>query len=188
MSLSSERCSIVASWQSQHLSVKKKQKNEKKTFLMSAWRGYDQTQLRSKSPLIRPKCARRGYDQTQLRSKLPLIRPKCARICLWSDFSDQIDFWSDHLQTIDQTVKRSNIRPDPVISVWELTGVRSTGCDHIPIWVWTSTWVPMIRLSCVEIHLCPEYRVFKVVYIHTIVHSNIPMSRFLRVLSCFQTL
>ena len=39
----------------------------------------DQTQLRSKTFLIRPKCARRGYDQTQLRSELPLIRPKCAR-------------------------------------------------------------------------------------------------------------
>ena len=41
--------------------------------------GYGQTQLRSKSPLIRQKCARRGYYQTQLRSKSPLIRQKCAR-------------------------------------------------------------------------------------------------------------
>ena len=105
-----------------------------------AQRGYDQTQLRSKSPLIRQKCARRGYDQTQLRSKSPLIRPKCARIRLWSDFSDQNDFWSDHLQTAVQTVVRSNFRKDPVISVWEHTGVRSTGSDHNSIWVWTSTW------------------------------------------------
>ena len=101
---------------------------------------YDQTQLRSKSPLIRQKCARTGYDQTQLRSKSPLIRPKCARIRLWSDFSDQIDLWSDHLQTIVQTVVRSKFLPDPVISFWEHTGVRSTGSDQKPIWVWTSTW------------------------------------------------
>ena len=98
----------------------------------------DQTQLCSKNFLIRPKCARRGYDQTQLRSKSPLIRHKCARICLWSDSSDQNYLWSDHLQTIVQTVVRSNFHPDPVISVWEHTGVRSSGSDHKPIWVWTS--------------------------------------------------
>ena len=101
----------------------------------------DQTQLRSKTFQIRPKCARRGYDQTQLRSKSALIRPKCAQIRLWSDISDQINLWSDHLQTIVQTVVRSNFLPDPVISVWEHTGVRSTGSDHKQIWVWTSTWV-----------------------------------------------
>ena len=78
-------------------------------------------------------------DQTQMRSKSPLIRPKCARIRLWSDFSDQIDYCSDHVQTIVQTVVRSNFRPDPVISVWEHTGVRSIGSDRKTIWVWTST-------------------------------------------------
>ena len=104
----------------------------------------DQTKLRSKTVVIRPKCARRGYDQTQLRSKSPLIRPKCAQIRLWSDFSDQIDIWSDHLQTIVQTVLRSNFLPDTVILVWEHTGVRSTGSYHKPIWVWTSTWVTII--------------------------------------------
>ena len=65
-----------------------------KTFLIrpKCSRGsYDQTQLRSKLPLIRQKCARRDYDQTQLRSKSALIRPKYARIRLWSDFSDQIN-------------------------------------------------------------------------------------------------
>ena len=66
--------------------------------------------------------------------------PKCAGIRLWSDFSDQIDLWSDHFQTIVQTVVRSNFLPDPVISVWEHTGARSTGSDHKPIWVLTSTW------------------------------------------------
>ena len=111
----------------------------------------DQTQLRSKTFLIRPKCARKGYDQTQLRSKSALIRPKCARIRLWSDLSDQINLWSDHLQTIVKTVVRSNFLPDPVISVWENTGVRSTGSDHKPIWVWTSTWdvkSPWVRAHC----------------------------------------
>ena len=115
--------------------------------------GYDQTQLRSKSPLIRQKCARRGYDQTNCaRSRLwsdksaleeVMIRPNCARIRLWSDISDQNDLWSDHLQTMVQTVVRSNFRKDPVISVWEHTGVRSTGSDHNSIWVWTSTWVKL---------------------------------------------
>ena len=48
-----------------------------KTFLIRpkcAQKGYDQTQLRSKSPPIRQKWAPRGYDQTQLRSKSPMIR------------------------------------------------------------------------------------------------------------------
>ena len=130
------RCFNVASWLSQHLSVKK-QKMKKKALEIVP----DQTQLRSKSFLIRPKSARRVYDQTQLRSKLPLIRLKCARNRLWSDFSDQIDLWSDHLQTIVQNVVRSNFRPDPVISIWEHTGVHSTGPDQNSIWAWTSTWV-----------------------------------------------
>ena len=108
--------------------------------------------------LIRPKCAWRGYDQTQWRSKTPLIRPKCARIRQWSEFSDpndpwwdhlqtmvqtlqsKNDLWSDHLQTIVQTVVRSNFCRDPVISVWEHTGVRSTGSYHKAIWVCASTW------------------------------------------------
>ena len=160
MSLWSERCFTASFWQSQYLTVKKKQKKMKK-ILGSKWslirpnwirkhfwsdpncarRGYDRTQFRSKLPLIRQKCARRSYDQTQLRSKSPLIRPKCARIRLWSDFSDQIDFWSDHLKTIVQTVVRSNFLPDPVILVWEHTGVRSTGSDHKPTCVWTSAWI-----------------------------------------------
>ena len=83
-------------------------------------------------------------DQTQLRSKtilMPLIRPKCSRIPLWSHFSDQIDLWSDHPQTIVQTVVRSKFLPDPVISVWEHTVVRSTGSDYKSIWVGTSNWV-----------------------------------------------
>ena len=112
---------------------KKKQKKWKKNNALEMV--HDQTQLRSKTFLIRPKCARRGYDQTQLRSKSPLIRRKCARIHLWSDFSDQIDLWSDHLQTIVQTVVRSNFLQDPVISVWEYTSVGSTGSDHKPTWV-----------------------------------------------------
>ena len=59
----------------------------------------------------------------------------------WSDFSDQIDLCPNQLQTMVQTVVRSNFRPDPVILVWEHTGVRSIGSDHKAIWVCTSTWV-----------------------------------------------
>ena len=144
---------------SNKIKTKKKEKNKaleivsdqtqlrSKAFLIRrkcARRSYDQTQLRSKAPLIRPKCARRGYDQTQLRSKSPLIRPMCARIRLCSDFSDKIDLWSDHRQTMVQTVVRSNFHPDPIISVWEHTGVLSTMSDHKPIWVWTSTWVVIL--------------------------------------------
>ena len=38
------------------------------------------------------------------------------------------------------TIERSNRCPEPVISVWEDTGVRSSGSSHSSIWVWTSTW------------------------------------------------
>ena len=148
MSLWSEHCFIVAFWQSQHLSVKKILKNEALEVVP------DQTQLRLKTFLIRHKCARRGYYQTQLRSKSPLIRLFRSNWPLirpspdhGPDFSDQNYLWSDHLQTIVQTVVRSNFRPDPVISVWEHTGVRSTGSDHKPICVWTSTWVSMLPVE-----------------------------------------
>ena len=121
MSIWSEGCFIVASWQSQHLSVKKNKKYEK---------------IRSsKLSLIRPKCARRGYDPTPMRSKSPLIRLFRPKLPL-------IRPSPDHLQT----VVCSNFRPDLVILVWEHTGVRSTGSDYKPIWVWTSTWVA-IRIS-----------------------------------------
>ena len=123
----------------------------------------DQTQLRSKTFLIRPNCARTVYDQTQLRSNALLIRPNCARTLydqiqlrsnsLWSDPSALEEVmirlsrpkWPlirpspDH----DQTVVRSKFGKDPVISVWEHTGVRSTGSDQKSIWVWTSTWAPV---------------------------------------------
>ena len=38
-----------------------------------------QTQLRSKTFLIRPNCAPIVYDQTQVRSPALPIRPNCAR-------------------------------------------------------------------------------------------------------------
>ena len=128
----------------------------------------DQTQLRSKTFLIRPNCARTVYDQTQLRSNAILIRPNCARTLydqiqlrsnsLWSDPSALEEVmirlsrpkWPlirpspDH----DQTVVRSKFGKDPVISVWEHTGVRSTGSDQKSIWVWTSTWVVFIWCFC----------------------------------------
>ena len=33
-----------------------------------------------------------------------------------------------------QSVVRSNCRPDPVISLWKHTGVRSSGSDQSTIW------------------------------------------------------
>ena len=71
MSLWSERCFFVVSWQSQHLLVKKNKKNEKNMELEIV---PDHTQMRLNTFMIRPKCAQRGYDQIQLRSKSPLIR------------------------------------------------------------------------------------------------------------------
>ena len=112
----------------------------------------------------RQKCPRRGYDQTQLRSKSPLIRPKCARIRLSSDFSDQNDLWSDHLQTMVQAVVRSNFRKDPVISVWEHTIVRSTGSDHNSIWVWTSTWALLRAHISLDILSFIPGRGFRVIF------------------------
>ena len=90
--------------------------------------------------MIRPYCARSCLWSDPSALEEVMIRPKCARIRQWSDFSGQIDLWSDHHQTIVRTAVLSNFRPDPVISVWEHTGVRWTGSDHKPIWVWTSTW------------------------------------------------
>ena len=148
MSLWSESCFLAASCQSQHLSVKKKTKKKwKKCARNGPWSDpiafediYDQIQLRSKSPLIRQKCARSrlwsdpialeiGSDQTQVRSNPPMIR-------LFRPKWPLIRPSPDH----DQTVVRSNFRKDPVFSVWEHTGVRSTGSDQKSIWVWTSTW------------------------------------------------
>ena len=90
--------------------------------------------------MIRPNCARSRFWSDPSALEEVIIRPNCARIRLWSDFSVQIYLWSDHLQTMIQTVVRSNFHPDPIISVWEHTCVRSTGSDHKSIWVWTSNW------------------------------------------------
>ena len=42
----------------------------------------------------------------------------------------------------------------------------------------------MIRLSCVQNGLCPDYRAFKVAYVQTIVRSKLPMIRLSCVPSC----
>ena len=133
MGLGSERFFMAASWQSQHLWVKKTKKKMKKKL------------MRSKLSLIRPNCVQKYFWSDPRMLEEIMIRPNCARSRLWSDFSDQIDLWSDHLQTIVQTVVRSNFLPDPVILVWEHTGVRSTGSDHKPIWLWASTWELIIN-------------------------------------------
>ena len=159
---------MAASWQSQHLSLKKNKKREKMRSKWSLIRpnwvqkhfwsdpsALHEVMIRpncarsrlwlDKSALeevmIRPNCARSRLWSDKSALEEVMIRPNCARIRLWPDFSDQNDLWSDHLQTMVQTVVRSNFRKDPVISVWEHTGVRSTGSDHNSIWVWTSTWV-----------------------------------------------
>ena len=125
MSLWSESCFLAASWQSQHLSVKKNKKMRENNALEMV---PDQTQLRLKTFMIRSNCSNPPMIRL-FRPKWPLIRPS-----------------PDH----DQTVVRSNFRKDPVISVWEHTGVRSTGSDQKSIWVWTSTWVAeIIQLLCI---------------------------------------
>ena len=141
MSLWSESCFLAASWQSQHLSVKKTKKLKKI--------------MRSKWSLIRPNCVWRhlwsnpialevASDQTKVRSNPPMIRLFRPKWPLIRPSPDR-----------DQTVVRSNFRKDPVISVWEHTGVRSTGSDQKSIWVWTSTWVILASaiLRCCIIYI-----------------------------------
>ena len=82
----------------------------------------------------------KDYDQTfqtELTSDQTEPRPWSRLYELWSDRPDRTDFGSDRNQTMVQTIVRSNRFPDPVISVCEHTGVRSTGSDHSSIWVWT---------------------------------------------------
>ena len=164
---------MAASWQSQHLSVKKTKKKWNK-IMRSKWSlirpncvrnhfwsdtsALEEVMIRPNCAriclwsdpiapevvMIRPNCVRKHFWSDKSALEEVMIRPNCARICLWSDLSDQINLWSDHIQTIVQTVVRSNFLPEPVISVWEHTAVRSTGSDHKPIWVWTSTWAAKI--------------------------------------------
>ena len=113
----------------------------------------DQTKVRSKRLWSDPIALEVASDQTHVcsnppmirlfQTKWPLIRPSPDH---GPDFSDQNDLWIEYPQTIDQTLVRSNFRPDPVISVWEHTGVRSTGSDHKQIWVWASTWEGLPKL------------------------------------------
>ena len=71
---------------------------------------------RRKLPLIRPSQTKVSSDQTNVRSK-HRVRSKCARNCLWSDLPRGKDLWSDHNQTIVQTI----VRPWP-----------SSNPDHCP--------------------------------------------------------
>ena len=74
------------------------------------------------------------------------------------DEVDQHNFLNEKVSHLEDQM-RSLQRPDAclqvtnpsltksvVISVWEHTGVRSTGSDHKPIWVRTSTWV-MLKIA-----------------------------------------
>ena len=89
MSLWSERCFVAASGQSQHLSVKKIEKNNALEMVP------DQNQLRSKTfwsdptaleeVMIRPNCGRSRFWSDKSALEEVLIRPNCARSRLWSD-------------------------------------------------------------------------------------------------------
>ena len=69
MSLWSNRCFILASWQSQHLSVNKK---------------YEKIS-RSKLSLIRPNCVQKHFWSDPNALEEVMIRPNCTRSRLWSD-------------------------------------------------------------------------------------------------------
>ena len=141
-------------------SKKKTKKNEKNNALEMV---PDQTQLRSKTFMIRSNCTRSrlwsdksalesAYDQTQLRSNeiasdQTQVRSNPPMIRLFRPKWPLIRPSPDH----DQTVVHSNFRKDPVISVWEHMGVRSTGSDQKSIWVWTSTWVLMVSQSMAKV-------------------------------------
>ena len=150
MSLWSESCFLAASWQSQHLSVKKKQKNEKKI-------------MRSKWSLIRPNCVWRhlwsdpialevASDQTKVRSNPPMIRPNCARNFLWSDPSALESAYDQTFQTkmtSDQTISR----PWSDRSALELPkrpcnfGLGTHGCALD--WVWSEVNLGLdLNLGC----------------------------------------
>ena len=134
---------FVASWQSQHLLVKK-QKIEKK--ISTKWPLIRLTNVRLNPPLIRPlpfwsdllsyhPQTEVTSDHTIPRTKWPLIIPSPERSDLWSyhprlkwpliiPSPDRSNLWSYHPQTevtSDHTVVRSNQIPDPVILVWEHT-------------------------------------------------------------------
>ena len=109
MSLWWERCFIVASWRSQHPSIKK----------TKYWK-YNALEIRPSRPnwpLIRPN-PDHGPDykdcdqtfQTELTSNQTEPRPWSRLKRLWSDPPDRIDLCSDQTQTMVQT-KKTMIRP-----------------------------------------------------------------------------
>ena len=145
MSLWSERCIIVASWQSQHPSIKKTKNWKNKALKIRP--------SRPNRPLIRPNPDHgpdyKDFDQTfqtELTSDQTEPRPWPRLKRIWWDRPDRTDLWSDRNQTMVQTIVRSNRFPDPVISVWEHRGVRSIGSDHSSIWVWAKTWEVIVCL------------------------------------------
>ena len=100
---------------------------------------------RPKSPLIRLSRPRgllvRPYPDNSPDYSALMIRLKLRLFSrLWLYLSEGTDLWSGLNQIMVQTIVRSNRCPDPVISVWEHTGVHSSGSDHSSMWVWTSSW------------------------------------------------
>ena len=96
MGLWSERCFVAASWQSQHLSVKKLNKI-----------------MRSKWSLIRPNCVRKHFWSDPSALEKVMIRPNCARSQLWSGPSALESAYDQTFQTkstSDQTISRPSSR------------------------------------------------------------------------------
>ena len=156
MSLWSERCFMAASWQSQHLSLKKKQKNGKKWDRNGPWSDpiafksiSDQTQVRSMRLWSDPIALEVASDQTKARSKR-----------LWSDpialevASDQTKMrskrlWSDPIALevgSDQTKVRSKrLWSDPI--ALEVASDQTQVHSNPPmIRLFRPKW-PLIRLS-----------------------------------------
>ena len=118
MGLWSERCFVAASWQSQHLSVKK---NWKKV-MRSKWSLIRHNCVRKyfwsdpsalKEVMIRPNCGRSGLWSDKSALEEVMIRPNCARSWLWSDLNALESAYDQTFQTkptSDQTISRLSSR------------------------------------------------------------------------------
>ena len=141
----------------------------------------EQTEVRSKLPLIRPKWAQNylwpdccafkiASDQTDGRSKTPLIILKCARNRLWSDRSAfQI--------TYDQTVVRSKL------PLTRLTGARKrlrSDWSALKIASYQTevrSKLPIIRRLCDRNCLWPDWRALEDASDQTEMLSKLPLTR-----------
>ena len=95
--------------------------------------------------MFRLSCFWYGHDQTQVSSKRLWSDSSALKAQIHYDQTLQTKLTSNHTisRPWPRMLVRWNFRPDPVISVWEHTDVRSTGSDHKSIWIWTSIWVQL---------------------------------------------